>query len=868
MALQIEQQTRDFGLVRTPLGPERTRVIVRPGDTIRFVDDSGQPPARAPGIRVRRLDNNLIIDGLPDGRVVELNNFFGACRPGAECRVSLADIGPPGAAAITEATPPAAALADGSFLLYAGRPDAVAASALPAAQVTGPAGPSWLAIAGGAAGIGIAAAAAGGGGSGGSGGPVLDTTPPGAPVITSGAVLRGSAAVLTGEAEAGSRVTVRVDVNGNGSFTESADLTFVTTAAADGRWQVDLNGTPQSGTPPAGGLRDGSYTILAVATDAALNASPATRSFVTIDGTAPASPVIGAVAGDDVVNGAERQTGVIVSGSAEAGTTVTVTWGGSTVSANTDPAGRFAATFSAQQIPADGNTAIQAVATDPAGNSGATASRAVAVDTTAPAAPLVTSPLLTNQPAPTISGTAEPSAAITLRIDRNNDGSFESAFTTVASTSGVWTVVTTPAALGGALPDNSQHGLQVSATDSAGNTSPPLSPQPVIGIDYDLPPAATIVSVSGTNPSAGDTSINAAEEAAGVTISGSIGAIYAGRPVDVTWGAITKPATVTGTSWTVGFLPTEVPADGQTTISARYTSVNGTPSVPATRDVTVDTVAPAAPAAPTVPEGAGGLNASEASDGTAVSVSLSGTGAAAGDVLTVNWGARAVTRTLTGPDVTAGTVSVTVPAATITQQGDGTVSVTASLRDAAGNAGPASPATAVLVDASPPAQTVTSFVVTDDVAPVTGAIVNGGTTNDARPVISIALSGPLLAGETLSLSRAGGTTPVATFGPGAPLTFTEPGPLAEGPNGYTASISDAAGNTTVLDRNGGAGGTTFSFTVDTIAPTQTATLVSCLSTFRGTPASASGIGSNPWTSGASKPSWSAWPASTLERSAH
>ncbi len=474
MALQIEQQTRDIGVVRTPLGPERTRIVVRPGDAIRFVDDSGQPPARAPGLRVRRLDNNLIIDGLPDGRVVELNNFFGACRPGAECRVSLADVGPPGAVAITEETAPAAALSDGSFLLYGANADAAAAAALPAAQVAGPAGPSWLAIAGGAAGIGIAAAAAGGGGSGGSGGPVEDATPPGAPVVTSGAVLKRSAAILTGEAEAGARVTVRVDVNGNGLFTDAVDLTFVATAGADGRWRVDLNGTPQSGTPPTGGLADGSYTFLVVATDAALNASPPTRSVVTLDGVAPAAPVIGVVAGDDIVNAAELAAGIVVRGTAEAGSTVDVSIGagagGASASGTANAAGAWSVTLPAGQPALSGLATVTATAVDAVGNAGNAASRQLLFETNTPGAPVITD----NVPGQFATGPV----TFTITFDKPISGFVASDVQVTGGTAGAFTAVSPTVYTQVVTPTAATQAGQIvvsipagAGTDAAGNPS-------------------------------------------------------------------------------------------------------------------------------------------------------------------------------------------------------------------------------------------------------------------------------------------------------------------------------------------------------------------------------------------------------------
>ena len=63
--------------------------------------------------------------------------------------------------------------------------------------------------------------------------------------------------------------------------------------------------------------------------------------------------------------------------------------------------------------------------------------------------------------------------------------------------------------------------------------------------------------------------------------------------------------------------------------------------------VTIDTVAPGAPSITTIPENSGGgINAAEASNGTPVVVGLAGTGAAAGDTLSINWGGQTVTYTL------------------------------------------------------------------------------------------------------------------------------------------------------------------------------------------------------------------------------
>ena len=68
----------------------------------------------------------------------------------------------------------------------------------------------------------------------------------------------------------------------------------------------------------------------------------------------------------------------------------------------------------------------------------------------------------------------------------------------------------------------------------------------------------------------------------------------------------------------------------------------------ASQAVTIDTAAPTAPSITSIPESGGGINAGEAANGTPVVVGLAGTGAAAGDRLTINWGSQAVTYTPPG----------------------------------------------------------------------------------------------------------------------------------------------------------------------------------------------------------------------------
>ena len=129
----------------------------------------------------------------------------------------------------------------------------------------------------------------------------------------------------------------------------------------------------------------------------------------------------------------------------------------------------------------------------------------------------------------------------------------------------------------------------------------------------------------------------------------------------------------------------------------------------------ISVIAPTGPTAPSITSIAenagGGINASEAADGTAVVVSLTGTGAVASDTLTINWGGQTVNYVLTAADAIAGSATVTVPAGTITTQGNGTFNVTAKL-----NAGPNSSAVSVMVDTVLPAVPTDTNGATNQVA--------------------------------------------------------------------------------------------------------------------------------------------------------
>jgi hypothetical protein len=143
------------------LGAERTRVVVAPAEQFRLL--VAEQDAAAPPLHALRVHNALVVTGLPEGRELELSNFFGACRPGRDCALEIGLAGAPATITLGNERAPIAALSDGSFLLLA---STTGLAALPAAVVPAnePGGPSpWLTGLIGLIGLGVAAGGAGGG---------------------------------------------------------------------------------------------------------------------------------------------------------------------------------------------------------------------------------------------------------------------------------------------------------------------------------------------------------------------------------------------------------------------------------------------------------------------------------------------------------------------------------------------------------------------------------------------------------------------------------------------------------------------------------------------------------------------------------
>jgi MYXO-CTERM domain-containing protein len=249
-----------------------------------------------------------------------------------------------------------------------------------------------------------------------------------------------------GTSDAGQLVTVTI-TNAMGMIIATADVT----ADAAGAW-----------TAPFQNLANGAYTVSASAADAAGNATLAQSRF-SVDSAQP-TLVVNSPANMSVTN----DGALTVSGSASPDAAVVIVIRDAAgmelrrVPATLDAQGAFSVTLDPALM--DGAYFVEVIATRPNGLSTAE-TRSVTVDTVGPVV-TITAPAAGEEimdPTPTLTGTSEPGATVTITVDGQVVG------TATAGADGMWTfTLTTPLGVG-------PHTVSASATDAAGNTGAPVS---------------------------------------------------------------------------------------------------------------------------------------------------------------------------------------------------------------------------------------------------------------------------------------------------------------------------------------------------------------------------------------------------------
>nr|WP_249351831.1 Ig-like domain-containing protein [Pseudomonas asiatica] len=583
----------------------------------------------------------------------------------------------------------------------------------------------------------------------------VDSSAPAAPVIDP-----SNGTTISGTAEAGATVTL---TNGSGNPIGQV------TADGSGNWSF----TP--GSPLANGT-----VIIATATDPTGNTGP--QAATTVDSVAPAAPVV------------EPSNGSEISGTAEPGSTITLTDGSGNPIGQTTADGSGNWSYSPGTPLANG-TVVNATATDPAGNTGPQGT--TTVDSIAPAAPVV-NPSNGN----VINGTAEPNSTVTL-----TDGNGNPIGEVTADGSGNWTFVPSTQ-----LPNGTV--VNATATDAAGNTGAPGSTT----VDSSLP------SIPQVDPSNGSVISGTAD--AGNTITLTDGN---GNPI----GQVTADGSG---NWS--FTP-GIPLPDGTVVNAVARNPGGTDSAPAV--ITVDGVAPAAP----VVEPSNGTEISGTAEAGAKVILTDGSGNPIGETTadgSGNWSFTPGTPLANGTVInavaqdpagnTSGPASVTVdaiaPAAPIINPSNGVViSGTAEigakviLTDGSGN-----PIGETTADGSG------NWAFTPTVPLANGTVINavaqdpsGNTSGPTSATVdAIAPAAPIINpsnGVVITGTAEAGAKVILTDGSGNPIgqttadgsgnwTFTPATPLANG-TVINAVAQDAAGNTSTPQ---------VSTTVDAVAPGQ------------------------------------------------
>ena len=592
--------------------------------------------------------------------------------------------------------------------------------------------------------------------------------------VVSGDTTDDNTPTLSGRAEPGSTVNI-ID---NGQVIGSTKVN------PDGTWSY----TPDQ--PLANGAHDLTTTV----TDPSGNTGPeGSHVVITVD-VVPGKVEITAVTDDaGSVTGSLSQNAVTddtrpqISGTAKAGSTVTI-MDGSNVLGTTTAGADGTWSFTPSVDLGRGDHTFTATAKDPMGNESASSSWTVTIDTDAPVKPTIDAALddvgsvqgnlanggTTDDPTPTLSGKAE--AGSTVKIYDQNGLLGE----VTAKADGTWSFSPTAK-----LPEG-EHRFHVTATDRAGNTSA-ASDDFVLNLDYTAPEASKVSitdvvddfgSVTGSVTSGGKTDDNTPLIKGTGAEAGNTITVYNGDKVigtakvqaDGTWELQVTKALPDGT---YNLTVKETDSVGNTTAASPEYIIQidaGGQPLPPTLSSVEDDVAPHT----------GPLQ----KDATTNDNTLLLTGTAEANVTVRIYGGPNGTTLLGETKADAqGKWSFNTP-----KLADGVHTFVAEAINDIGQVSPQTGGFPITVDTSAPGE-VTGFIVSDNEGPKTGVLANGDTTDDATPTIS----GKAEPGSVVHVYVNGQENGTAVADANGNWTYTT-GSLADGEYTFTARAEDSAGN--------------------------------------------------------------------------
>jgi hypothetical protein len=371
----------------------------------------------------------------------------------------------------------------------------------------------------------------------------------------------------------------------------------------------------------AGITLTGSNTLIARVENAGGTSSAAFSRPYVLDQVAPATPAGPdlAAASDNGASNTDNITSVTTptfTGTADAGSRVTLFDGATAIGTGTATAGAWTITTSALTT---GSHSITAKAADLAGNLSA-ASAALAVTISGSVAPPSAPDLvatsdngafntdnITNVTRPTFTGTAAAGSTVTLY-----DGTI-AVGTGIATATGSWTVTTASSLANGA------HSVTAKAADSAGNAS---AASAALSITVDatapaIPSAADLMATSDSGRSTTDNITN-------IVTPSFTGTAEAGSTVTLFDGTTAVGTGVaTGGKWTIA---ASTLANGTHSITTKATDVAGNVSAASSKlSVTIDTLAPSAPAFTAITASGSGLTLTGTGDASTTVAILNGT---------------------------------------------------------------------------------------------------------------------------------------------------------------------------------------------------------------------------------------------------
>ncbi|KJI68509.1 BNR/Asp-box repeat domain protein, partial [Enterobacter hormaechei] len=554
---------------------------------------------------------------------------------------------------------------------------------------------------------------------------------------------------------------------------------YTATTAADGTWSLTVPAADLAG------LGQASYTLNATATNGVGN-SVSNSANLLVD-TALPTVTINTVAGDNVINAAEVAAGQTLSGTvanAEAGNTVTVTIGGHSYTATVQNNLSWSVNVPSDVLTALGNgsLSVTATVTNGHGNTG-TGEREIAIDANLPGLRVDTVAgddvvnTIEHAQNMIVSGTSDglaPGTALTVTVNGKD-------YAATVLADGTWRAAI-PSTDVSAWPEGTVK-ISVTGDSAAGN--------PII-ISHDVTVDLATVAIS-INALATDDVINAAEKGADLVLSGVTTNVEAGQTVTISLNGRIYTTTVDDSgNWTYTVPSADLAGlkDGDASVQVSVTNVNGN-SASAGREYSVDATAPSVTINTIATDDI--LNASEAQS----DLAISGTSTAeAGQTVTVSLNGKDYTTTVSAN----GSWTLNVPAADLAGLSDGSVTVTASVSDKAGN--PASADHNLTVDVTVPAVTIHT-VAGDDVINVAehnqAQIISGSATGAAAgDKVTVTIGGQTY---TTVLDAAG------NWSVGVPANVISG--LSDGTVTVSVSVTDAAGNT---------GSGTHNVTVDTGLP--------------------------------------------------